>query len=435
MSSGPNLATTLTGNSGNNLLQGNDDVDTLNGEGGNDILNGGGGADDLKGGLGNDTASYIQDTDSITIDLILGTGAGVSSSAAGDTLSDIENVLGGMGNDTFIANNKANVLNGGEIISLPAFNDSDTVDYSAIANGNQGFKVVLAEEGGAAVISAVVMGVASNAAGDTLRSIENVIGGAGNDNITGNSEANKLEGNGGNDTLNGGAGNDTIDGGDGNDTIFADLDDGQLDGGADTDTLSYAGVSADLDINLVTQRLYFSGGQIDFTEFENVIGGSGNDKLFGGFGVNVLTGGAGNDTLTSFDDADKLDGGAGTNDTVDYSAETLDLAINLTTQTVTGAVGSNAEGDTIAGIESVIGGSGKNTLTGSALANTLTGGGDNDKLFGLAGNDILIGGDGVDTLEGGEGNDTINGGMGTDTLLGGGGTNDVLDYSNDPFFA
>ena len=77
-------------------------------------------------------------------------------------------------------------------------------------------------------------------------------------------------------------------------------------------------MSADLDINLVTQRLYFSGGQIDFTGFENVIGGSGNDKLFGDFGVNVLTGGAGNDTLTGVGGADKLDGGAGTNDAVDY---------------------------------------------------------------------------------------------------------------------
>ncbi len=104
---------------------------------------------------------------------------------------------------------------------------------------------------------------------------------------------------------------------------------------------------------------------------------------------------------------------ARTNDTVDYSSSPGPTTVNLTTQTVTGAGGSDAEGDGIAGIESVIGGSGKNTLTGSALAN------------------MLIGGGVVDTIDGGAGNDTIRGGAGGDTLIGGAGTNDVLDYSTD----
>ena len=64
---------------------------------------------------------------------------------------------------------------------------------------------------------------------DTLISIENVIGGAGNDTINGDVNNNVLTGgagndaligNGGNDTLNGGAGNDTMNGGAGNDTML-----------------------------------------------------------------------------------------------------------------------------------------------------------------------------------------------------------------------
>ncbi|KTR08016.1 hypothetical protein NS365_02100 [Aureimonas ureilytica] len=50
--------------------------------------------------------------------------------------------------------------------------------------------------------------------------IENAIGGAGNDRITGNAADNQLFGNDGNDTLIGGGGNDTLDGGAGDDTTI-----------------------------------------------------------------------------------------------------------------------------------------------------------------------------------------------------------------------
>ena len=50
---------------------------------------------------------------------------------------------------------------------------------------------------------------------DTIRNIENVIGGSGNDTLTGDGLANALFGNGGNDILKGGGGNDVLDGGTG----------------------------------------------------------------------------------------------------------------------------------------------------------------------------------------------------------------------------
>jgi Ca2+-binding RTX toxin-like protein len=45
---------------------------------------------------------------------------------------------------------------------------------------------------------------------DTLRNIENVLGGTGNDTLTGDAAANLLSGGGGNDVLDGGAGLDTF---------------------------------------------------------------------------------------------------------------------------------------------------------------------------------------------------------------------------------
>lgn len=62
---------------------------------------------------------------------------------------------------------------------------------------------------------------------DILRSIENVIGGGGDDRITGNQEANRLAGFGGDDRLDGGAGRDQLLGGTGADTLSGG-------GGADT---------------------------------------------------------------------------------------------------------------------------------------------------------------------------------------------------------
>lgn len=71
--------------------------------------------------------------------------------------------------------------------------------------------------------------------------IENAIGGPGNDVITGNSVANRLVGNAGNDVINAGDGDDVLDGGAGNDN---------LDGGAGTDTAVFSGSLASYTVNV-----------------------------------------------------------------------------------------------------------------------------------------------------------------------------------------
>jgi Ca2+-binding RTX toxin-like protein len=110
----------------------------------------------------------------------------------------------------------------------------------------------------------------------------------------------------GNDKLYGGAGDDVLDGGTGPDLI---------DGGDGRDRVSYATRTARLYVNLGT----FWGGDGEYGEWdyvsssvEEVVGGSGDDRLTGTSAANTLIGGAGNDELDGREGNDVLDGGTGT---------------------------------------------------------------------------------------------------------------------------
>ncbi|MEQ9696148.1 hypothetical protein, partial [Shimia sp. SDUM112013] len=158
----------------------------------------------------------------------------------------------------------------------------------------------------------------------------------------------------------------------------------------------------------------------------------------GSDGNDTLIGLAGNDTLTGGEGADILNGGAD-NDTARYFEQTEALTVNLAAGT---ASGGQADGDVLTSIESVIGGLGRNHLTGDANFNHLRGRTDSDFLNGQGGDDLLEGGGNADTLVGGGGNDTLLGGGGDpsedptldlrDVIYGGNG-NDSIDggYGND----
>jgi serralysin len=120
----------------------------------------------------------------------------------------------------------------------------------------------------------------------------------------------------------------------------------------------------------------------------------GNETFKGLGGSDVLKGGAG---------ADVLDGGTG-NDTASYAGSDA-VNVNLATKA---ALGDQATGDKIAGIENLTGSSYNDVLTGgNGGGNVLTGGAGADKLDGGAGNDVLIGGAGKDIMTGGIGEDTF----------------------------
>jgi Ca2+-binding RTX toxin-like protein len=264
--------------------------------------------------------------------------------------------------------------------------------------------------------------------------VENVIGGAMDDVLTGSKLVNRLEGGGGNDVLAGGAGNDVY-------AFNADLllgsDTITETSGGGTDTLDFsstatAGVTVDLS-RTDPQTVVF--GKLVLTlsagdAIENVGGGGGDDVLIGNALANVLKGGPGNDTYRfdpsqplGTDTVTELPGGG--TDTLDFSAATVGVTVNLATKGKQKAVPNNLVLILSAGnaVENVLGGSGDDVLIGNALGNTLNGGLGNDILLGGAGNDTLVGGpangDGQDILFGGSGQDALHGAGGQDLLFGG----------------
>ena len=104
--------------------------------------------------------------------------------------------------------------------------------------------------------------------------------------------------------------------------------------------------------------------------------------------------------------ADVLIGGVGS-DTADYSASSG--AVNVDLSDAVTESGGDAAGDSLSGIENVIGSSQADVITGDDSANNLTGG------------------DGADTITGGYGSDYIDGGAGNDSIIAGPDTPPSLD--------
>ena len=266
--------------------------DTLAGAQGNDILDGGSGADIMRGGGGDDifyvnntkdrvfeNASEGTDTVITYINWTLGANFenltlsgtarnGIGNAAANqitgndqnnylDGLAGADILIGGKGDDTYVVDNAA------DTITELAGEGTDLVRASA-----------------SFTLSAEV---------DNL-----VLTGRGHINGTGNELANVITGNYRNNVIEGGAGAD------------------RLDGGKGTDTLSYAGSSSAVTIDLNARTAFGGDAEGDsFRNFESLIGSAHNDDLVGNSGANRLFGGAGNDTIRGGGGADTLTGGAG----------------------------------------------------------------------------------------------------------------------------
>ncbi len=131
-----------------------------------------------------------------------------------------------------------------------------------------------------------------DAAGDTLISIENIIGsenGSNRDPIYGDNNANAIDGLGGDDILEGGGGADTIDGGLGWD--YARY------------TRSASGVTVNLETNVNTggdaagDLLYNIEAVVGSAHDDTITGGLSNDYIKGENGDDILSGGLGSDQL------------------------------------------------------------------------------------------------------------------------------------------
>jgi serralysin len=371
----------IVGNNANNTLIGNAGNDSLNAGGGNDWLYGDNGDDSLDGGTGNDYLSGGADNDTLYAgagDDILFGGAG-NDSLDGDVGNDIlfgrtgnDLLTGHLGNDTYSLD--ADEDTGTDTIIDIAPEDwfpgidggVDTIDFrtttTTAVNVNLSTKTEQTVATGVQLIISAI-------------EIENVYGGALNDNLTGNRLKNILLGGNGNDYLDGGAGDDQL------------------------------------------------------------FGEAGNDRLWGGSGSgnDYLNGGTGDDTYLINADVDLgLDtiletGTSGIDDIIDFrdtTAKSITIDLNQTTiQNIATGVQLVIP---VVSIEEVYGGDGNDRIVGNNLNNYLAGYGGNDTILGGAGNDLIWGGAGNDYLNGENGNDYLNGSVGSNYFAGGNG-NDTYD--------
>jgi Ca2+-binding RTX toxin-like protein len=106
------LGSLIDGTDGNDSLFGGTGNDTLNGGLGDDTLQGGGGNDVIAGGLGRDTATYAGASGAVAVSLAITTSQNTGGSGF-DTLTGIENLVGGNGNDRLTGDFQDNRLEGG----------------------------------------------------------------------------------------------------------------------------------------------------------------------------------------------------------------------------------------------------------------------------------------------------------------------------------
>ncbi|WP_262028904.1 calcium-binding protein [Microvirga sp. Mcv34] len=402
-------------------------------------------------------------------------GAGANSTVPTGEVSSftVRMTFGTSGNDTTYGSSGSEFLFGGDGNDvLYGYGGNDTIQGGAGADtmdGGDGIDMLDYRGDTAGVYIDVRTNSAfyGEAAGDVISGFENVVGGSGNDTIYGSHDANMIWGGGGDDIIAGAGGDDSLSGNTGNDALYGDAGNDlivggegsdRLDGGDGIDTLSYVSSTAAVYIDVRTNTALYGDAEGDrISNFENVIGGSGNDTIYGSHDANVLDGSlgddviagaggddviwggdgfdylygddgndvvwgeAGNDVIQGGAGADTLDGGDG-RDWLDYRTDTAGVYIDLRTNS---AFHGDAEGDRISNFENVMGGSGRDTIYGSSGDNEMWGRGGDDILAGADGDDTLHGQEGNDWLEGGNGWDLLTGGAGDDRLVGGAGT-DIL---------
>jgi Ca2+-binding RTX toxin-like protein len=423
---------TITGTTGANRLEGRGGNDVIDGGDGDDVLLGGAGADVIKGGAGIDTASYDGSTTAVTVNLathtLTSTGA-AGGDAVGDKFENIENLIGGSGNDSLTGNTGDNVLRGG--LGNDTLAGGAGIDTAVYAGNFSEYNY-----SGNTITDAITTN--GNEGTDTLNSIEflqfadvRISLGIDPNNGPRLGQPSMLD-----QTWNdSAAGSYTIPA-----SAFYDLDlaDGMTfaatlaDGSAlpswlsfNATTRTFSGtppvgvIGTVLDIKVTATDVPAAGQSTPLSVSDNVLltiteaagtalTATAGVALAGTFRRETMTGTTGNDVFLGSGGADTINGLASTppgGDRMDYTGSVTGVSVSLATGT---GSGGDAEGDTLISIEE---------LTGSAFDDSLTGNADQNKLYGGAGADSIDGGAGDDLIDGGAGADSLNGGAGNDTLM------------------
>jgi Ca2+-binding RTX toxin-like protein len=339
-------------------LRGSDLADTLTGNTGNNIIEGGPGDDVLDGGDGSDTASYEHATAAVTVSLVLQGNPQNTIGAGNDTLSNFENLRGSDFADTLTGNGSNNIIEGGL--------------GNNILNGGSGNDTASYQHATAAVtVSLALQGSAQNTIGagtDTLTNFENLRGSDFDDVLIGDASTNRL---------NGGPGADT------------------LDGGGGFDYASYQNSSGGLTVSLADPSANTGEAAGDtYISIEGLIGSNFDDTLIGDSNNNWLAGGTGADALdgqAGFDYAAYFTAVAAVTASLANPGSNTGDAAGDSYLSIEGLVGSNLN-------DTLTGDGGNNGLLGGLGADTLAGGQGADAFLYTSTSDSRPGANQYDTI-------------------------------------
>ncbi|MFJ5238792.1 calcium-binding protein [Pseudomonas neuropathica] len=396
---------------------------------GNDWLWGGDGADHFVGGEGYDTVSYSNSLEGVRVEDF--TNYDGLTDAYGDTFTGIEaiqgsgfddviyrhkdfmSIDGADGHDTVSYRNAfdpVNILIGGgfnaagdTLINVEEVIGSGSADHFTVNHGD----VTVAGGGGDDVYTI-------NSAGVTVEEVEGYMGGTDHvytslselrlsafvENLTYTGTADFIGyGNDENNTIIAGAGNDVLLGGAGADNF---------EGGAGIDIVSYDDSTEGLSASLkwgVQSGIAFHDVYIDI---EGLRGSQFNDVLEGDWGDNMLEGGAGDDQIQGGDGNDHIYGGLASGLDVGGQSDSLsggagdDVIVGAANDLFTWASGDDGNDIITLGRGFAFGGEGNDILTATGSDYMLQGDGGNDVLIlNLAGQSNAGG-----RAYGGQGDDT-----------------------------
>jgi filamentous hemagglutinin family protein len=382
----------------------------------------------ILGGTGTDTLNYSAYTGNHVLDLAVTKAVG------------IETILGGTGTNTLIGDNLANTWtitgsNTGTIngITFTNFQNLTGGSSSDIFTVPDGATVTGTINGGAGTNtlnystynSAIAINLGTNTASATggISNIGVIQGGPNpNNTLTGTTGNNTFNITGTNAGSVGGvsfSGFTTLQGQAGNDTFaFNGGTVATIDGGAGSNTIVGANTTSTWNLTGATSG-NLNGAT--FTNIQNLIGGTGNDTFAVGNGVTL--GGT-------------IDGGGGTN-TLDYSAFTSPLTVNLAAlgaSNIAAIIGTTNAPSTLIGANTVntwsLTGTNAGTLNGTGFSQfqNLVGGTNTDTFTipdGASVTGIINGGAGINTLNYSTYNSAIAINLGTNTASATGGISNI----------
>ncbi|KQN04727.1 hypothetical protein ASE85_06940 [Sphingobium sp. Leaf26] len=447
---------TIHAGAGDDVVTTGDSSVTLNGGDGNDRLVSGAAADSFDGGAGVDTIDYDAYASGVSVNLLVGKGAG------GDSLRNVENIVGSAFADTLVGDGSANLItagagndsldggagadrlvgglgndtyyvdNVGDVVVEQAGEGYDVVitniDYTLGANV-EGIKLLNLTKGvevhGNGLNNSVNAAYASAplAAGTQIR----MFGEGGDDTLLGSRHDDYLDGGTGVDTMTGGLGNDSYvvddardvvveQAGQGYDVVITSID---YTLGANVEGIKLLNVTRGVEVHGNSLNNSFNAAYVGaslaagtqirmFGEGGNdtLLGSRHGDYLDGGAGIDTMTGGFGNDTYVVDNKGDVV---------VEQAGQGYDVVITNIDYTL----GANVEGikllNLTRGVE--VHGNGLNNSLNAAYANGPLAAGTKIQMFGEGGNDTLLGSRNDDYLDGGTGVDTMTGGFGNDTYV------------------